>query len=146
MLGLDSKWEEAERFLAEHCPTTDGVAECLTQRLDVASRLQDKSRLTSAVDDLRASCGGAATCALAESAIARQYLALGWRREALGPLRRSAELVPGPGAWLDVARLAVELGLRAEARRAIQNVLQNEPNDALAKEARALDAELKKSR
>jgi tetratricopeptide (TPR) repeat protein len=144
LLASQEKWAEADRYLVENCPRVEPRAECSTERLETAARVGDARALEAAIASLRAECGGAIACASAEGAIARRYLSLGWRREALGPLRRAAELSPSARAWLDVARLAHEFGLRGEARRSLQQVLLLQPDGGpLAKEAREIEADLR---
>jgi tetratricopeptide (TPR) repeat protein len=135
------EWDEADRFLGEHCAKVDPKEACYGARLETSARSGDTGLILAAVAALRDNCGGADACARAELAIHRRFIALGWRREAIGPLRRSVELAPTSAGWLDLAKLATELELRAEARRAIQRVIQNEPEgSALSREALALES------
>jgi len=135
---LDRRWNEADQLLAEHCPRVHPQFACAELRLETSLESGAPAVHQQAILNLREVCGAPESCAMAEKAIADLYVERGWLREALGPLRRGAELLPSVDNWLGVAELAVRLGSRGEAERAMRRALEVNPGDSVARRVKEI--------
>jgi hypothetical protein len=120
-LTLQGNLEGARDLLSSRCPHSEPRLRCLQFWFSTNLKTgNDAASAQEAVRLIRQDCGGADSCAAAEREIARVYRGLGWVREALGPLRRAAELDPSSNAWLELAEVSATSGSIGDARRALR--------------------------
>jgi tetratricopeptide (TPR) repeat protein len=121
---LEGNKAVAAEILASNCRSVRAPGSCIARQFDLKSR-----PINEIAEDLRQTCGNADACAAAERAIARAYADAGWLREALGPLRRAAQLERSAFDWLNLARAAVQAGELGEAGRALRKVREQQPDN-----------------
>ncbi|MGC4065880.1 MAG: O-antigen ligase family protein [Polyangiaceae bacterium] len=110
-LAHEGKFDEAERWLGEHCGRAPDPGGCNAARVSYALRLSDAARFESAaLAYTAAACTTSAACANAFTWLG--HLELGQNRQlmALSRFERAAEEHPSADAWLRVAELAARAG------------------------------------